>query len=89
MRNLIRLLEDADIQILTIEAISDIDNPDQHVLSLLVRVVLLIVSFNVLTKDCAMLESTKKYFMRIGLGAIYLNNYQLFQILKCLRKWRL
>ena len=37
MNDLIRLLEEADIHILTVEAVSDTDNPDQHIQSLLVR----------------------------------------------------
>ena len=36
MNDLIRLLVDANINILTVEAVSDTDNPDQHILSLLV-----------------------------------------------------
>ncbi|XP_072037397.1 gamma-aminobutyric acid type B receptor subunit 2-like [Amphiura filiformis] len=35
IKNLIELLDDANITILTIEAVSDTDNPDQHILSLL------------------------------------------------------
>ena len=36
MNDLIRLLAEADINILTVEAVSDTDNLDQHIQSLLV-----------------------------------------------------
>ena len=41
MEDLIGRLQDDDISIVTIEAITDIDNPDQHIQSLLVSFVII------------------------------------------------